>query len=91
MANGTQDIKRVETEELIFSGHGGQVTFDQFDKYIGRYMRLRYGQTIGNGLWMDALPSIQGEAMVSDDEFTAHCKDVLEAISITNASKGNNR
>ena len=87
MANGTQDLKRVETEELIFSGHGGQVTFDQFDKYIGRYMRLRYGQIIGNGLWMDALPSIQGEAMISDDEFTDHCKDVLEAISITNASK----
>ena len=87
MANRTQDLKRVETEELIFSGHGGQVTFDQFDKYIGRYMRLRYGQTIGNGLWMDALPSIQGEAMMSDLEFTAHCKDVLEAISITNAAK----
>ena len=53
MADGTSDIKKIESEDMVFSGHDDKVTFDQFDKFMGRYMRLRYGQVIGNGLWLD--------------------------------------
>jgi hypothetical protein len=87
MADGTSDIKKIESEDMVFSGHDDKVTFDQFDKFMGRYMRLRYGQVIGNGLWLDQMPSLEGEGMLSDADFTAHCHEVIEAISITNASK----
>ena len=55
-----EQIKAMEKELITFNGYGGKVNFVEFDKHIARYMRMKYGRKIGEGLWMDDLPIIEG-------------------------------
>ena len=87
MPEDMDQVKKMEHEDMLFTGYGGKVTFDMFDKHIGRYMRLRYGRRIGEGLWMDNLPLIEGEQQISDEEFLIHCDEVADAITMTNPSR----
>ena len=47
MSSEADQIKRMEKDDIVFTGYSGKVSFNQFDKYMFRYMRMRYGQTIG--------------------------------------------
>ena len=82
-----EGLKTMENETLTFTGYGGKVSFVQFDKHIARYMRMKYGRSIGEGLWMNNLPIVDGGGRLSNAEFKLHCADILDSISITNASR----
>ncbi len=50
MTTDIDHVKTFEKDVITFSGYGGKVSFAQFDKYMARYMRMRYGRLIGEGL-----------------------------------------
>ncbi len=87
MATDDTSIKAMEKESIVFTGYGGKVSFVQFDKHMARYMRMKYGRNIGEGLWMDNLPILEGAGRLTNPEFKLHCADILDAIAITNASR----
>ena len=87
MSADNEQLKAMEKEAITFTGYGGQVTFVQFDKHIARYMRMKYGRKIGEGLWMDNLPVIEGNQRLTNPEFKLHCTDILDSIAIFNASR----
>ena len=80
-------VKNMEKETITFTGYGGKVSFVQFDKHMARYMRMKYGRSIGEGLWMDNLPILEGAGRLTNAEFKLHCADILDSIAITNASR----
>ncbi len=87
MSTDTDQIKSMEKEVITFTGYGGKVSFVQFDKHMARYMRMKYGRNIGEGLWMDNLPILEGHGKLTNPEFKLHCADILDSIAITNASR----
>ena len=87
MSADNEQIKAMKKEAITFTGYGGKVTFVQFDKHIARYMRMKYGRKIGEGLWMDDLPVIEGNRRLTNPEFKLHCTDILDSIAIFNASR----
>ena len=82
-----EQIKAMEKESITFTGYGGKVTFVEFDKHIARYMRMKYGRKIGEGLWMDNLPIIEGAGRLSNADFKLHCMDILDSIALSNAGR----
>ena len=50
MATDNDQVKTFEKDVITFSGYGGKVSFAQFDKYMTRCMRMRFGRKIGEGL-----------------------------------------
>jgi hypothetical protein len=54
---------------------------------MARYMRMKFGRKIGEGLWMDSLPVIEGNGRITNPNFEKHCADVLEAIGVCQPSK----
>jgi hypothetical protein len=87
MAADDDQVKTMEKESITFTGYGGKVSFVQFDKYMARYMRMKYGRNIGEGLWMDNLPILEGQGRLTNPEFKLHCADILNSIAISNASR----
>jgi hypothetical protein len=87
MSADNEQIKSMAKEAMTFTGYGGKVSFVQFDKHIARYMRMKYGRKIGEGLWMDDLPVIEGNRRITNPDFKLHCTDILDSIAISNASR----
>ena len=87
MSSETDQLKRMEKDDIIFTGYSGKVSFNQFDKYMFRYMRMRYGQTIGEALWNSSLPILDGAGRLGNAAFKAHCGDVLDSITVYNPSQ----
>ena len=87
MTTDDNQIKAMEKESIIFTGYGGKVSLVQFDKHMERYMRMKYGRNIGEGLWMDNLPILEGAGRLTNPEFKLHCADILDAVALTNASR----
>ncbi len=87
MTTDNDQVKTFEKDVITFSGYGGKVSFAQFDKYMARYMRMRYGRLIGEGLWMDTMPIIEGAGSLTNANFALHCQDVLDSIAVCQASR----
>ena len=87
MSTDTDQIKAMEKEAITFTGYGGKVSFVQFDKHMARYMRMKYGRNIGEGLWCDNFPILEGQGRLTNPEFKLHCADILDSIAISNASR----
>ncbi len=49
MATDNDQLKTFEKDVITFSGYSGKVSFAQFDKYMTRCMRMRFGRKIGEG------------------------------------------
>jgi hypothetical protein len=82
MPKGEEDgVKDMEKETIQFHGKTGKVTWIEFEKSIARYFRMKFGSEIGNKLWRNEMPVIEGAGAIDDDEFEEHCDEVLEAIS----------
>jgi hypothetical protein len=82
MPKGEEDgVKDMEKETVQFHGKMGKVKWIEFEKSIARYFRMKFGSEIGNKLWRNELPVIEGDDAIDDDEFEDHCQEVLEAIS----------
>ena len=76
-----QDYKDMEKETVLFNGKGGKVSWIEFEKSIARYFRMKFGSEIGNQLWRNELPIIDGDEAIDRAEFKEHCQEVLEAIA----------
>ena len=76
-----QDFKDMEKETVLFHGKSGNVTWNEFEKSIARYFRMKFGSEIGNQLWRNELPIIDGDEAIGRAEFKEHCQEVLEAIA----------
>ena len=48
---------------------------------------MKYGRKIGEGLWMDDLPIIEGAGRLTNPEFKLHCTDVMDSIALSNAAR----
>ena len=77
MASDSDQIKTFERDIITFMGYTGKVSFAEFDKYMSRYMRMKFGRKIGEGLWMDSLPIIEGAGRITNPNFEKHCDDVF--------------
>ncbi len=86
MATDNDKLKTFEKDVITFSGYSGKVSFAQFDKYMARYMRMRFGRKISEGLWNDSLSIVEGTRRITNPNFELHCRDVLDAIAIFQAS-----
>jgi hypothetical protein len=42
---------------------------------------MKFGLEIGNKLWRNEMPVIEGDGAIDDDEFEEHCDEVRQAIS----------
>ncbi len=60
MASDNDQLKTFEKDVIAFSGYDEKVSFTEIDEYMARYMRMRFGRQIGEGLWNDTLPVIEG-------------------------------
>ncbi len=87
MSGDTDQHKRMEKEDITFTGMGGKTPFREIDKFMFRYMRMRYGQIIGEGLWKSDLPTIEGPGRINNPLFKAHCYEVLDSVAIYNPSQ----
>ena len=87
MSGDTDQHKRMEKEDITFTGMGGKTPFGEFDKFMFRYMRMRYGQAIGEGLWKSDLPTIEGPGRINNQLFKAHCYEVLDSVAIYNPAQ----
>ncbi len=87
MSGDTDQLKRMEKEDITFTGNAGKTPFGEFDKFMFRYMRMRYGQTIGERLWKSDLPILEGQGRINNNLFKAHCTDVLDSVAIYNPSQ----
>ena len=76
-----QDYNDMEKETVLFHGKTGKVTWIEFEKSIARYFRTKFGSEIGNQLWRNELPIIDGDEAIDRAEFKEHCQEVLEAIA----------
>lgn len=87
MPKETEDVQAMEKESIVFHGAGGKVTWTEFEKSIARYFRLKYGSEIGEMLWRNEMPVIEGDDALDRNEFKEHCQIVLEAISISSPQR----
>ena len=87
MPKETEDVQAMEKESIVFHGAGGKVTWTEFEKSIARYFRLKYGSEIGEMLWRNEMPVIEGDDALDRHEFKEHCQIVLEAISISSPQR----
>ncbi len=74
-------VKDMEKETIRFHGKTGKVTWIEFEKSIARYFRMKFGSEIGNKIWRNELPVIEGDGAIEGDELNEHFDEVLEAIS----------
>ena len=87
MSGDSTTIRNVEKDEMLFRGYEGRISFDMFDKHMARYMRMKYGTTIGNALWKDDMPELEGNGRLTNPQFKIHCQEILDSISLHNASR----
>ena len=57
-----------------------------FEKSIARHFRMKFG-SIGEKLWMNELPIIDGDNAIDAQEFADHAQEVLEAIGYSQPQK----
>jgi hypothetical protein len=76
----------MERESFQFFGTKGKVKWVNFEKSIARHFRMKFG-SIGEKLWMNELPIIDGDNAIDAQEFADHAQDVLEAIGYSQPSK----
>ena len=69
MPKETEDVQAMEKETIVFHGTGGTVTWTEFEKSIARYFRLKYGSEIGEMLWRNELPIIDGDEAIDRYEW----------------------
>ena len=77
-----QDYKDMEKETVVFHGKTGKVSWIEFEKSIARYFRI-----IGDQLWRNDLPILEGDDAIGRAEFREHCNEVLDAISTHSPQK----
>ena len=82
-----EEFKDMEKETIQFHGKTGKVTWIEFEKSIARYFRMKFGSEIGNQLWRNELPIIEGQGAIDRVEFKEHCQTVLEAIATHSPQK----
>ena len=58
MGKDTEDENDGKKERIIWDGNNEGL--DDFDKRIGRWCRKMYGTTIGNHIWENSLPEVEG-------------------------------
>jgi hypothetical protein len=76
-----EDFKNMEKETVVFHGNTGKVSWIEFEKSIARYFRMKFGSEIGDQLWRNDLPILEGDDAIGRAEFREHCQEVLEAIA----------
>ncbi len=79
MSKEEDSVKDMERESFYFFGTKGKVKWVDFEKSIARHFRMKFG-SIGEKLWMNELPIIEGENAIDVQEFADHAAEVLEAI-----------
>jgi hypothetical protein len=79
MSKEEYSVKEMERESFQFFGTKGKVKWVDFEKSIARHFRMKFG-SIGEKLWMNELPIIDGDNVIDAQEFADHAQEVLEAI-----------
>ena len=86
MSKEEDSIKEMERESFHFFGTKGKVKWVDFEKSIARHFRMKFG-SIGEKLWMNELPIIEGDNAIGLQEFADHAQEVLEAIGYSQPQK----
>ena len=87
MSSNTDEIKKKEKEYMVFRGFAGKTTWHMFEKQMARYMRQKYGTRIGDGLWKNELPVIEGDDQIDNTAFQEHAEEVWYSIQEQNPTK----
>ena len=83
----TDDKRKDDSDKMVFRGYDGKVNFAEFDKHVARQLRAKYGTTLGDQFWTNTLPIVQGEGAMGNDDFLAHCEDILYAMADRNPAR----
>ena len=86
MSKEEDSIKEMKRESFHFFGTKGKVKWVDFEKSIARHFRMKFG-SIGEKLWMNELPIIEGDNAIGLQEFADHAQEVLEAIGYSQPQK----
>jgi hypothetical protein len=83
----SDDKRKDDSDKMVFRCYDGNINFAEFDKHMARQLRAKYGTTLGDQFWTNALPIVQGEGAMSHDDFMAHCEDILYAMAHRNPAR----
>ena len=83
----TDDKRKDDSDKMVFRGYDGKVNFAEFDKHVARQLRAKYWTTLGDQFWTNTLPIVQGEGAMGNDDFLAHCEDILYAMADRNPAR----
>ena len=86
MSKEEDSVKEMERESFQFFGTKGKVKWVDFEKSIARHFRMKFG-SIGEKLWTNELPIIDGDNAIDPQEFADHAQEVLEAIGYSQPQK----
>ena len=86
MSKEEDSVKEMERESFQFFGTKGKVKWVDFEKSIARHFRMKFG-SIGEKLWTNELPNIDGDNAIDPQEFADHAQEVLEAIGYSQPQK----
>jgi hypothetical protein len=86
MSKEEDSVKEMERESFQFFGTKGKVKWVDFEKSIARHFRMKFG-SIGEKLWMNELPIIDGDNAIDAQEFADHAQEVFEAIGYSQPQK----
>ena len=77
MSKDEDSVKEMEKESFQFFGTKGKVKWVDFEKSIARHFRMKFG-SIGEKLWMNELPIIEGDNAIDVQEFATMLKRFLK-------------
>ncbi len=83
----SDDKRKDDSAKMVFRGYDGKHTFQEFDKHMARLLRSKYGTILGDQFWTNKLPVLQGDGAMNNDEFLAHCEDILYAMAYKNPAR----
>jgi hypothetical protein len=83
----SDDKRKDDSDKMVFRGYEGKYNFQEFDKHMARKLRSKYGTTLGDQFWTNKLPILQGEGAMNNDEFLAHCEDILYSMADKNPAR----
>ncbi len=81
MSKEEDSVKEMERESFQFFGTKGKVKWVDFEKSIARHL------SIGEKLWMNELPIIDGDNAIDAQEFADRAQEVPEAIGYSQPQK----
>ena len=77
MAVGSKDSEE-DNEKSVKKWNGSTIELDDFDKKIARWCRKQYGTIIGDYLWENSMPDLDG---MRGSTWNEHCEVVWDAIN----------